>query len=523
MKVRRIACLIFAALLMATGSGVHTQSTLPYAIIELRTLGGSASEAFDINASGQVVGYAWTSGDAAYHPVLWQNGSATDLGTLGGPSGAARAVNDSGQVAGTSGAHAFLWQNQMMTDLGALTDDGWSQAAAINAWGDGAGSGSTISGTGTHALRYQNGGITNLGTLGGNLSQAFGINDTGHIVGYANLPPTVAGNADDGSSSDVSHAFLWKDGVMKDLGTLGGKRSTAFAVNASGHVVGVAETSDNRKHPFLWHLDAMTNLGGPDGMHAWALDINASDQVVGFASIRNEGESDGATPLLWQNGVMTDLNTVLPPGSGWVLEVATAINDCGQIVGSGYFNGERRAFLLNPPDARDRCPRPVNSSPDRTEVPPAGQLIDATGGVWTLGAFTETVRNGIHAGGGYGRSLLWSGGVVYAYGWDDQWWRWTGVGWVVYGTQKPGATPQSPSANGTMVPPANQVIDTSGAVWTLGPGGETLRSGVHAAGGYAQSLLWRDGALYAYAWDDRWWRWMESGWARYDAVLDSRP
>jgi hypothetical protein len=115
---------------------------------------------------------------------------------------------------------------------------------------------------------------------------------------------------------------------------------------------------------------------------------------------------------------------------------------------------------------------------------------------------------------GYARSLLWSGDVVYAYGWDDQWWQWTAVGWVVYGSQKPGAAPQSPSADGTMVPPANQVIDTSGAAWTHRSERETLRSGVHAAGGYAQSLLWRDGALYALRMGRPVWRWMGSGWGR---------
>jgi probable HAF family extracellular repeat protein len=107
--------------------------------------------------------------------------------------------------------------------------------------------------------------FTDLGTLGGNLSQAFGINDTGHIVGYANLSPTGAVKRGRRLEFGRLHAFLWKDGVMKDLGTLGGNKSTAFAVNASGHVVGVAETSDNRKHPFLWHLDAMTNLAAPMG------------------------------------------------------------------------------------------------------------------------------------------------------------------------------------------------------------------------------------------------------------------
>ena len=64
-------------------------------------------------------------------------------------------------------------------------------------------------------------------------------------------------------------------------------------------------------------------------------------------------------------------------------------------------------------------------------------MIDAAGAVWTLGAGGETLRNGTHVGGGYGLSLLWTGGVLYAS--DNQWWQWTGAGWIVYGPTRPGA------------------------------------------------------------------------------------
>jgi hypothetical protein len=45
---------------------------------------------------------------------------------------------------------------------------------------------------------------------------------------------------------------------------------------------------------------------------------------------------------------MYDLNTLIRDGSGWQLEEAAAINDLGQIVGYGYYDGEKRAFLLTP-------------------------------------------------------------------------------------------------------------------------------------------------------------------------------
>ena len=244
-------------------------------------------------------------------------------------------------------------------------------------------------------------------------------------------------------------------------------------------------------------------------MDTLAYDINESGQIVGSASLGGEGWN--ASALLWQDGVMMDLNTLVPPGSGWTLETARAINDCGQIVGEGLVDGERRMFLLTPSDAAERCQAPPSPSADGTQVPPASRVIDATGTVWTLGLGGETLRNGVHAGGGYAHSLLWTGNMLYADGWDGQWWQWNGSWWVVYGA-RPGV-----SADGTEVPPASRVIDATGSVWTLGTDGETLRNGVHAGGGYAHSLLWTGNMLYADGWDDQWWQWNGSWWVVYGA------
>jgi probable HAF family extracellular repeat protein len=116
--------------------------------------GGTNSLASAINSSGQVVGYANTTGDVAFHATLWNGGAATDLGTLGGTSSFASAINTSGQVVGWAytadsvvggytygnpAQHATLWNGTNILDLNSFLDAstvaaGWvlTEANGIN-------------------------------------------------------------------------------------------------------------------------------------------------------------------------------------------------------------------------------------------------------------------------------------------------------------------------------------------------------------------------------------------------------
>ena len=318
-----------------------------FTILEVGTLGGPYHEARAINKLGQVVGRSYTA-SGVEHAFLWQNGTITDLGTLGGSYSHATGINDAGQVVGFSMTpgdpfrHAFLWQNGTMIDLGTLGDSLIdTRATGINNVGQVVGhAGSVIVGGPQRAFLWQNGTMTDLGTLGGTSSGALAINDFGQVVGASNTAGDTGG-----------HAFLWQDGTMTDLGTLGGDHSEALDINNLGQVVGVSTTADGSHHAFLWQNGTMINLGVAGTIsRAWG--INDAGQVVGGICqvIFDEfGFEVGAVcrAFLWTSSEgMLALDSLIPPDSGWEQLGALDINEAGEIVGSGLFRGESRAFML---------------------------------------------------------------------------------------------------------------------------------------------------------------------------------
>ena len=215
-------------------SGPHAVRWTGTTPAALGTAAGTNTYGYGINAAGQVAGYA-DNGPA----VRWTGTVPTNLGTLGGSSFGI-AINDSGQVAGTSTVpnprndfsyHAVRWTGTTPTDLGFLPGVGayrTSNGTGINTSGQVSGF-SSITGIGDfHAARWTDTTPEDLGTLGGTISQGNGINDSGQVVGDAD----VTGNAG-------HHAVLWTGTTPTDLGTLGGSTSFGYGVNDSGDIIGV--------------------------------------------------------------------------------------------------------------------------------------------------------------------------------------------------------------------------------------------------------------------------------------------
>jgi probable HAF family extracellular repeat protein len=356
---------------------------LSYQITDLGTLpGDNGSVAFGLNDSGQVVGDSGIVGSPGQgHAFVWDaTNGMQDLGTLpGGSRSRALGINESGQVVGESfipgtGDHAFLWDAiNGMQDLGTLPGGTETIARGINNSGQVVGE-SFIPGTGYHAFLWDAvNGMQDLGTLpGGTRSYATGINNSGQVVGSSDTVGTLG----------YGHAFLWQNGAMTDLGTLPGDgESYAHGINDSGQVVG--ESRGFPIHAFLWDaVHGMQNLGTL-GRDAFATGINSNGQVVGAAEVFDQSFGDYVDDaFVWQNGTMSDLNDLIPRGSGWTLPYAWAINNAGQIVGEGYnagVAGHYRAFLVTPDSSPDPAPAGTMhfSSSDAQAVLLAGSTVTA--------------------------------------------------------------------------------------------------------------------------------------------------
>lgn len=316
----------------------------PGTMTDIGILSGSTyCTAYGINSAEQVVG---ASTDTQYNDraFIWSPGAGMRaLGTLGG-SNVAYDINDTGQVVGflgsTGSEHAFIWTAASgMQDLGNQLGSGASKAMSINSSGQVVGYYTSTSGQ-KRAFRWTaTGGMQDLGTLTGKSDWSYyavDSNDNGQIVGYVNTP-----------SSQVWRGFYWTVATgMQDIGDLGSRGITPFAINASGQVVGESYYTATNTQGFIWTdgsgMQALTSLGG-----AWnrATDINDAGQIVGY-STTGAGKTEAC---MWSpDGSIRDLGNL----GGVQGSSAYAINADGIVCGRSYIgvfsNLSTHAFVWTP-------------------------------------------------------------------------------------------------------------------------------------------------------------------------------
>ncbi len=329
------------ATLVVFGILPRASKAVVYEPIDLGALGAYTSAASDVSENGYVTGKSRVD-YTTDHAFLWHGGTMIDLTPGISTDCEGRRVNCMGHVTGNvgNGEYAFLYRNGGLIDLGTLGQRIWAED--LNDADQVVGRSRRADGI-TRAFMWDNGTITDLGSFTDTSeSYATGINNQGQITGYADTiaAPYIL----------QLHAFIWQDKVFTDLGTLEPSNhgdSYAAAINELGQVVGRSEYgAGDYRHAFLWDATyGMTDLGTFGGIGSLATDVNNMGQVVGSSQ-------DGSglwQPFLWQDGVMTDLNELLDPGSGWEITYAYGINDQGWIAGYGKNpDGKGRAVLLVP-------------------------------------------------------------------------------------------------------------------------------------------------------------------------------
>ena len=332
-RALRMAALVpLVAATMFTGPKPAAAS-VAYTVTDLGTL-GEGTVAHAINEAGQVAGVSQPDVFTEYG-FRWTDGVMTGIHPFGGKRAYAFDLSDSGMVVGSANTstgllHAMYWLGQDPHDIGTMGGDD-SEARAVGDLRRTVGWSEVTPGSNVREAFVWSGDMVGLGTLSeGGDSIAEDISAQNVVVGRAEVAP------------NVWHAFVHEGLVMADLGVPSPNfaQSQANGINSDGVIVGQTQVVGGALHPFVWtngDWDVLTEISGT------AQAVNDHGTVVG-ESFTPAGEFG----FVYEDGVVTDLNTVIPAGSGWLIGPAYDINEVGQIVGSGILNGEGRGYLLTP-------------------------------------------------------------------------------------------------------------------------------------------------------------------------------
>jgi probable HAF family extracellular repeat protein len=362
---------LIACLLILSAHTASAQSPRAYDADDLGTLGGTYLLASAMNNNGDIVG-SGTTADGTLHAFRWtRSGGLEDLGTFGGLEAQATGINDSGDILG------FYFDEEFVPHAFLLPAGGTMQPIADVFQPSGLGANDWFTGMSANARPFRATPGTAIQDLGAFIGFGTAVNGNGDTTGYS-------WHEDPPSPTSQPTAFRYSDAAgFVDLGTFGGTWSYAYAINATGTVVGGASTAAGvqrafRAVPGSPLQDLGTPLADPES-GAVAYGLNDAGDVVGQAySI-----AGSLVPFRYSDDKgIVDLSPLIPIAARGRPYSAIAINTRKEIL-AVYTdpNGEFRTQLLRPRTAVNPPVVSALSADPNVLTPPNGRMVPVAIGV----------------------------------------------------------------------------------------------------------------------------------------------
>src|SRR5947199_2096303 len=341
------AALLCVPIIPATSAPVPQYQIFDIGVVDV---GDTFSQGFGVSRAGIAVGRSIRNDGS--HAFSWTlNGGIVGLPDLAGRSYCvSNSANDSGDVVGTAATTVFgsgrlpvIWQNGVASQLPLPAGQTLGDANSVNATNVAVGS--VNAGSDQRGVIYSGGSatiITQTTTNGSFFLTAFGINDSGRIVGQGIDPNNAARNV--GIVYDIGQSMAFEVGALPGM-----NGALAFGVSDSGYVVGSSMLNQGPGLPSIWSdgggIVAIPLASGTSEGSARA--VNSAGWAVGTDS------SAFAIPFLYDGNMTYRLADLLPPNSGWDLSMNTSssadgISEDGVIVGTGVHNGDIHAYAMVP-------------------------------------------------------------------------------------------------------------------------------------------------------------------------------
>jgi hypothetical protein len=382
MKLRNIFSSAMAAALLWASILPEAHATPPqYQIYDIGVVqvGDTASQGFGVSRAGVAVGRSFQdNGTQAFSWTL--KGGIVGLPNLPGRSYCvSNSANDNGIVVGTGATTSFgagrlpvIWQNGAVSQLPLPAGETLGDANSVNA--SNVAAGSVDAGSNQRGVIYSGDSatiITQTTANGSFFLTAFGINDSGRIVGQGIDPGNAARNV--GIVYDIGQNMAFEVGALSGM-----NGALAFAVSNTGFVVGSSMLNQGSGLPFIWSdnggMVAIPLASGTSEGSARA--VNSAGWVVG------DDSSAFSIPFLYDGTTTYRLADLIPPNSDWDLSMNTSssalgISEDGVIVGTGVHNGETHAYAMVPARATP-TPTPTPTSTPTPSVTPSATPTPST-------------------------------------------------------------------------------------------------------------------------------------------------